>query len=80
MWQSEDNPWGSVLSFYHVDPGDQTQVGRGGSKHLYSLSHLDGTRLCVIFIASTWQSAVTAEIFKPSVGYDFLGFISNVLN
>lgn len=26
----EDNLWESVLSFRHVDPGDQTQVARFG--------------------------------------------------
>lgn len=35
MWRSEGSLQGSVLSFPHVDSGDQTQVIRLSSKHLY---------------------------------------------
>lgn len=34
-WRSEDN----IQEFYHVGPGDETQVIRFGIKHLYLLSH-----------------------------------------
>lgn len=34
--------WELVLSFYHVDPGDQTQVFRRGSKCLSYMNHLVG--------------------------------------
>lgn len=40
LGRSEDNFWGSVLSFQHVGLGDQTQVVRCGGKYLYPLSHL----------------------------------------
>lgn len=43
MWEI-----GGILSFHHVDSGDQAQVIRLGGKHLYSLSHL--TDLWVAFI------------------------------
>lgn len=32
--------WELVPSSYHVGPGDQTQVARLGSSHLYPLRHL----------------------------------------
>jgi hypothetical protein len=38
MWVPEDNFWESFLSFLHVDPEDQTQVTRLGSKQLYLLA------------------------------------------
>lgn len=31
-WKSEDSLWDSVLYFYHVGTGDQTQAIRLGSK------------------------------------------------
>lgn len=42
MWKSDDNLHGSVPTFRHMGPGlgDQTQVVKVGSNHLYSLSHL----------------------------------------
>lgn len=40
-WRSEDNIWES-FHFFHEWPGDQTQVNKFGSKHLYLLSHLVG--------------------------------------
>lgn len=47
MWRSEDNFWESVLSFYHVSPGDWTQgVATSTSNHwgislapVYTLEH-----------------------------------------
>lgn len=40
--RSDDNIQESVLSFHHVCPGNQTQMSRRGSKHLYPLGHLTG--------------------------------------
>lgn len=34
-WRTEDSSWESVLSFYPVGSGDQTQVVSPGSRHLY---------------------------------------------
>lgn len=41
MWRSEDNLWGSVLSFHHVGSGDWTQTARLAGKLLYPQSQLD---------------------------------------
>lgn len=43
--RSEDNLQESILSSYHVGPGDQTQVVGLGFKYLYPMSHLLGTCL-----------------------------------
>jgi hypothetical protein len=40
LWRSEDNLLKLIPFFYHVDPRDQTQVARLGSKCLYLMSHL----------------------------------------
>lgn len=42
MWRSEDNLWELVFSFYHVDPGNQTQDFRLSSYHCDPLSHHAG--------------------------------------
>lgn len=45
--------WELVLSLHHVRPGDQTQLIRLGSEHLYLLSDLSLAHpgfLCNIFI------------------------------
>lgn len=41
-WSSEGNLWELILFFYHVDPQDQTHVGRFGSKCLYLMHHPAG--------------------------------------
>lgn len=35
IWKSEDNFQRSVLSFYHIGPGDQTQVINHGSDFMH---------------------------------------------
>lgn len=40
MWRSENILCESILSFYHMGPGTQTQAVRLGSTCLYLLSHL----------------------------------------
>lgn len=49
MLQSSDNLHESVLSFCHVDPGDQTQVIRLPSKCPYLLSHLVRPKMFFFF-------------------------------
>lgn len=39
-----------LVLFYHVDPRDQTQVVRLGSKYLYVLTHFTGPKKKEIFI------------------------------
>lgn len=39
-WRSEDNLQDSILSFYHVNPGNYSQASGFGSKCPYLLSHL----------------------------------------
>lgn len=41
-WRSEYNFLELVLSFYHVDFGDQTQIVRLGRKYLYRPCHFSG--------------------------------------
>ena len=51
---AHEEVWGlqePVFSSHYVGPGDQRQVGRSGSRHLYLLSHLAGPRLCVAVIS-----------------------------
>lgn len=40
MWRSEDNFPESILSPYHVDPGDTSQIVRLGGRCLYPISQL----------------------------------------
>lgn len=40
IWRSQNNLGESCLSFYHVDPGDGTQVIKLDSEHLCTLTHL----------------------------------------
>lgn len=42
---SEDNLPESILSSYHMGPGDETQVAGLGFKYFYPVSHLLGTCL-----------------------------------
>jgi hypothetical protein len=46
-----DNLWESVIFFEHMGPEDRTQAVSCGSKHLYSLDHLVGPPIAVVFIA-----------------------------
>ena len=50
VWRSEDNLQEWVLSFHHVDPREQTQVVRLGSKCLYLLSYQEPLTL----VLSIW--------------------------
>lgn len=40
VWCSNDKLWKSVLFFYHLGPGDWTQVIRLSGEHLYLINHL----------------------------------------
>lgn len=53
-WRSEDNmqELESVVFFYHVGPGDETQVIRFGMEHLYPLSRFAGP-IIIIVITTT---------------------------
>lgn len=44
VWKPEDNLWGSVVSFPHVGPRDQTQAIRIGEKCPSILNHLNHHR------------------------------------
>lgn len=35
VWRSENSVWAVILSFYHTDPRDATQVIRFGGRHLH---------------------------------------------
>ena len=49
-WRSEDNmqELESVVFFYHVGPGDETQVIRFGMEHLYPLSRFAGPIIIIV--------------------------------
>lgn len=40
VWRSEDNFRYSALSYHHLGSGEQSQIFRLGSQHLYLLGHL----------------------------------------
>jgi hypothetical protein len=53
----------SVLSFYHVGSGDDTQVSTLDSKCLYLLSHLAGPAVC--FIMNKQMANLFQQVLKP---------------
>lgn len=79
MWRFGDNC--RCSSFHWVGPGDQTQVDRLAASNFTTELCCWPKALCYFYsIVSTRQSFVSAEIFKSSFGYSFLGFILNLLN
>lgn len=48
MWRSENNFWELILSFYHVGPGNETQVIRLCGNCFYPKIYLSGPLLLII--------------------------------
>lgn len=48
-WRSENSLREWFLSFHHLSSGDQTQVVRFGSKHIYLLSPLTSPSFCPLW-------------------------------
>lgn len=45
-WSSDDKFWGLVFSFHHVNPKDQSQVVRLGSRYPYPMSQSGHLSMC----------------------------------
>ena len=52
VWKSEDSLLESILSFYPVGSGAQTQVTKLGGTHLYPVSHLNTTPTITFFLGA----------------------------
>lgn len=67
VWRSEENFQELVLSFYRVNPGDQTQVLKLGSKNPYPLNHLGDPHLCSFpgYLTQNIQSRLLKTLSSP---------------
>lgn len=63
-WRSEDNFPESILPFYHVGHGNQTQVNRLGSKCLYLLNHLFILSFIFLTTTSNWNEIDSQRNFN----------------
>jgi hypothetical protein len=64
LWRSEDGLLGLALFFYHVGPGDQTQVDRLGSRHIYLQSHPTTSSM---YVHTHTHTCARARIFTKIV-------------
>lgn len=60
--------WKLILTFHHVDPGDQTQVVRLSSKCLYLLSHLTGPILVSLNKVSLYSLGWPGTYYVTQIG------------
>lgn len=61
--KDREDLWELVLSFYHVDPQDQTQVISLGGKLLYFQSHVVGPRIINFY---KWLFQMFFDYFQES--------------
>lgn len=68
LWGSENSFQESIPSFYHVNPRDETEVIRPGSKHFDLLSHIYGHLNFIFYWKANWKWIIYTHMKCKTMG------------